>query len=60
MNIRINLYIYLDDDFASDCDLFIACVILQKQIDHINGNKDNITIPSIKMKLIREGGEIGT
>jgi len=53
------LHIYLEDDFVSDCDLFVACVILQKQIDYINGNKDNIIIPSIKMKLIREGGQSG-
>ncbi|CAF0768729.1 unnamed protein product [Rotaria sp. Silwood1] len=43
-----------DDDFVSDCDLFIACVILQKQIEHINGNKDKIIVPSIKMRLIRD------
>ncbi|CAF3739783.1 unnamed protein product, partial [Rotaria sordida] len=42
------------DDFVSNCDLFIACVILQKQIEHIGGNKDNIVIPSIRMKLIRD------
>ncbi|CAF3384923.1 unnamed protein product [Rotaria sp. Silwood1] len=42
------------DDFVSDCDLFIACVILQKQIEHINGNKDKIIVPSIKMRLIRD------
>ncbi|CAF2725288.1 unnamed protein product [Rotaria sp. Silwood2] len=43
-----------NDDFVSDCDLLIACVILQKQIEHIDGNKDNIIVPSIKMKLIRD------
>ncbi|CAF1184081.1 unnamed protein product [Rotaria sordida] len=42
------------DDFVSDCDLFIACIILQKQIEHIGGNKNNIIIPSVKMKLIRD------
>ncbi|CAF1059085.1 unnamed protein product [Adineta steineri] len=42
------------DDFVSDTDLLIACIILQKQIIHINGNKENIIIPSMKMKLIRE------
>jgi hypothetical protein len=44
----------LEDDFVSDCDLFIACVILQKQIDHINGSKENIIVPSVRMKLIRQ------
>lgn len=34
------------DDFVSDCDLFIAVIILDKQIEYINGNKDNIRIPS--------------
>ncbi|CAF4703830.1 unnamed protein product, partial [Rotaria sp. Silwood2] len=42
------------NDFATDCDLFIACIILQKQIDHINGRQENIIVPSIKMKIIRE------
>ncbi|CAF4504251.1 unnamed protein product [Rotaria sp. Silwood2] len=42
------------DDFISDADLLIACTILQKQIDHIKGNKDNIIIPSVQMKRILE------
>ncbi|CAF3339453.1 unnamed protein product [Rotaria sp. Silwood2] len=42
------------NDFATDCDLFIACIILQKQIDHTNGRQENIIVPSIKMKMIRE------
>jgi hypothetical protein len=29
-------------------------MILQKQIDHIQGNKDNIIIPYERMRLIRE------
>lgn len=45
------------DDFASDCDLYVACSILQKQIEHIDGKKENIVIPSIKMKQIRERNE---
>jgi hypothetical protein len=32
----------------------MACLILQKQIEHIDGKKENIVIPSIKMKEIRE------
>ncbi|CAF1332847.1 unnamed protein product [Rotaria sp. Silwood1] len=42
------------DDFVPDCDLYIACLILRKQIKHIDGKKENIVIPSIKMKQIRE------
>ncbi|CAF1063665.1 unnamed protein product [Adineta steineri] len=42
------------EDFISGCDLYIACLILQKQIEHINGKKENIVVPSIKMKQIRE------
>ncbi|CAF3714783.1 unnamed protein product [Rotaria sp. Silwood1] len=42
------------DDFISDADLLIACIILQKQIDHIKGNKENIIIPSVQMKRIHE------
>ncbi|CAF2838345.1 unnamed protein product [Rotaria sp. Silwood2] len=34
-----------ENDFATDCDLFIACIILQKQIDHINGREENIIVP---------------
>jgi hypothetical protein len=52
--------IYLEDDFASDSDVLISCLILKKQIDHIKGNKDNIIIPSVQMKLIREGKQSGS
>ncbi|CAF2926476.1 unnamed protein product [Rotaria sp. Silwood2] len=45
------------DDFVSDCDLYIACLILRKQIEHIDGKKENIVIPSIKMKQMREQNE---
>ncbi|CAF3521454.1 unnamed protein product [Rotaria sordida] len=41
-------------NFVSECDLYIACLILQKQIEHINGIKENIVIPSVRMKQIRE------
>jgi hypothetical protein len=53
------IYLYLEEDFASDSDLLIACTILQKQIDHIQGNKENIIIPSVQMKLIRERQQSG-
>ncbi|CAF3751417.1 unnamed protein product [Rotaria sp. Silwood1] len=42
------------DDFPTDCDLLIACMVLQKQIEHINGKKENIIIPSIQMQKIHE------
>ncbi|CAF1259931.1 unnamed protein product [Rotaria sordida] len=48
------------NDFTTDCDLLIACIILQKQIDHINGRQENIIIPSIKMKIIREKEQSGS
>ncbi|CAF1134426.1 unnamed protein product [Didymodactylos carnosus] len=40
------------DDFPSDSDLFMACLILQKQIDVIDGKKENIIIPSRKLRDI--------
>ncbi|CAF0928914.1 unnamed protein product [Didymodactylos carnosus] len=45
------------DDFAMDCDLLLACTILQKQIEHIDGKKENIIIPSVHMKKLREQAE---
>jgi hypothetical protein len=53
------IYFYLEEDFVSDSDLLIACTILQKQIDHIQGNKENIIIPSVQMKLIRQRQQSG-
>ncbi|CAF0849103.1 unnamed protein product [Rotaria sp. Silwood1] len=44
-------------DFVYEYDLYIACLILQKQIQHLDGKKENIVIPSIKMKQIREQNE---
>ncbi|CAF4218083.1 unnamed protein product, partial [Adineta steineri] len=35
------------DDFTSDSVLLIACIILQQQIIHINGNKETIITPNI-------------
>ncbi|CAF1593288.1 unnamed protein product [Rotaria sp. Silwood1] len=40
------------DDFLSDLDLSIACLILQKQIDHIKGCQDKIIIPSKKLQQL--------
>jgi hypothetical protein len=50
---------FLDEDFVSDSDLLMACTILQKQIEHIDGKKDNITVPSVAMKRIREKEQAG-
>ena len=43
-----------DDDFQDDGELLLACMILQRQIDLIQGKKENIIVPSAKMRLIRE------
>lgn len=48
------MFVLLDDDFESPCDLFIACTILQKQIDHIGGKKENITVPNVAMAELYE------
>jgi len=42
------------DDFQYVNDLLIACIILQKQIDHIGGRKEKITIPSVAMNKLHE------
>lgn len=42
-----------DNDFLDYCDLFVACLVLQKQIEHINGKKDNLIVPSEAMNKIR-------
>jgi hypothetical protein len=44
---------------VSDADLLMACTILQKQIEYIDGRKDRIIIPSVAMRKIREQGEAG-
>ncbi|CAF1565547.1 unnamed protein product, partial [Didymodactylos carnosus] len=41
------------DDFSSDSDFHMACMILQKQIEIIDGKKENIIIPSEKLQDIR-------
>ncbi|CAF1023344.1 unnamed protein product [Didymodactylos carnosus] len=42
------------DDFSTDSDLYLACLILQKQIEIIDGKRDNIIIPSKKLQEIIE------
>jgi hypothetical protein len=40
-----------NDDFISDIDFTMACLILQKQIEIIKGCKDKIIIPSLNQQL---------
>ncbi|CAF4085447.1 unnamed protein product [Rotaria sp. Silwood1] len=42
------------EDFVSDSDLLMACTILQKQIEYIDGNKEHIIIPIVTMRKNRE------
>jgi hypothetical protein len=49
----------IDDDFIDFCDLLMACIILQKQIEHIDGKKDNIIIPSVALSKIRQKEQEG-
>ncbi|CAF1161761.1 unnamed protein product [Adineta steineri] len=44
----------LNDDFSDDCDILIACMILQNQITYIGGKKENIIIPHEAIHKIRE------
>jgi hypothetical protein len=37
----------------------VACTILQKQIEHIDGKKENIIVPSVALAKIREKEEAG-
>ena len=39
-----------NDDFESDKDLAMACLILKKQIDIIKGSKDKIIVPSKSLR----------
>jgi len=50
--------IYLEDDFANDCDLRMACEVREKQIELIDRQKKNIVIPSISLKEMYEKGQI--
>ncbi len=54
----VSNFVFIDDDFVDDCDLFMACMILQKQIEHINGQREKIIIPNVAMQRIREEAQI--
>jgi hypothetical protein len=56
---RFYLISFLDDDFFSDSDLLIACMILQKQNEYIDGKETNIIIPNVAMNKIREREQAG-
>jgi baculoviral IAP repeat-containing protein 7/8 len=47
------------DDFKTDVDLRVACLILDKQVKLINGNEANILIPQNWMKKYLEDQEQG-
>ena len=49
----------LEDDFKTDVDLRVACLILDKQVKLINGNEANILIPQNWMKKYLEDQEKG-
>ena len=50
----------IEDDFKTDVDLRVACLILDKQVKLINGNEANILIPQNWMKKYLEDQEAGT
>lgn len=47
------------DDFKTDVDLRVACLILDKQVKLINGNEANILIPQSWLKKYLEDQEQG-
>ena len=50
---------FLDVDFATDTDLWVACTILQKQGAHIQGKKENIVFVRPAMEKIRQSQQTG-
>jgi len=53
------LFLLPDYDFASDSDLLVACMILQKQIELDVVEGKNIIIPSEHMTQLRERDQTG-
>ncbi len=45
--------IFLEEDFATEYDLLIACIILKKYIKYI-GEEENIIIPKMWMTKWKE------
>lgn len=50
----MNLCLFSEDDFKTDVDLRVACLILDKQVKLINGNEANILIPHVWLKKYLE------
>ncbi len=48
------LFVFLDADFISECELLLACRILEKQIKLVVDEGKNIIIPSKQLKRSRE------
>jgi len=53
------LSLFLDDDFANDSELLVACMILEKQIDLGVAEGKNIFIPSEHIRTLRETHQTG-
>ena len=51
--------VVVGDDFVAETDLWLACEILQKQIDCIGGKKENIVIPRVAMYKTPPSRQLG-
>ncbi|CAF0949907.1 unnamed protein product [Adineta ricciae] len=51
--------LFKGDDFHTETDLFVACMILQKQIEIIAGKAENIIVPSERLKKLSANSELG-
>lgn len=49
-----SIFISIEDDFKTDVDLRVACLVLDKQVKLINGNEANILIPQHWLKKYLE------
>ena len=50
----LSWFFSVEDDFKTDVDLRVACLILSKQVKLINGNEGNILIPQNWLNAHRE------
>lgn len=51
---------FSEDDFKTDVDLRVACLILDKQVKLINGNEANILIANVWLTKYLADQEKGT
>lgn len=51
--------VFLGDDFKTDNDLKMGCLVLQIQVKSINGNETNILIPQTWMQKYIEDQKRG-